>query len=109
MIRAKYMRFRKEAYPMSPGRGGNALERVIVVTDPRQIPTTPREAIMDEILVGPAWVVLRAERKDDRGKPVMAVRVVSLAAVVYFEPLQQLSEEDLAELLEQPQRGRKQG
>ena len=81
-MRAQYSRFEKDAGVMGPGRAANTLTRATIHSSPN----TPRDEVMDEILVGDIWVKLTATRRAPDGKWRKFARYVHAARVVDFDP-----------------------
>lgn len=101
MKKAQYIRFDKAV--MGPGRGSNTIQKAVVLAPPPKkgekpapAPTNSRDEIMDEIIVGETWVLLKARRPDpfNPGRQYNAVRVVHASNVTDFEPAPELEEED---------------
>lgn len=83
ITRAQYIRFKKADGVMGPGRAQSTITKAYTHTSP----TAPAHEVMDEIIVGDFWVVLRATRKTPDGKAYVAERVVRADLVIDFEPI----------------------
>lgn len=82
MMRAQYIRFVHSV--QTPGRAGAQISKAF--TSSADANSAPLDERMIEILVGPEWVLLRAKRKDSKGKEFIAERVTHAANVRDFEP-----------------------
>lgn len=81
LVRAQHIRFREAV--MTPGRAMNNITKAYT----NGTNASPRDEVMDEILVGDHWVVLRATRPAANGRDrVMAERVIHASMVKDFEP-----------------------
>lgn len=87
MIRAQYIRFKKDISPMSPGRGGTEITKAYVPSNTGVVMTVASHEVMDEILVGEAWVTLVKKVRSSDGKPYVARRVIPRDSVRDYEPL----------------------
>lgn len=77
-MRAQYIRFRETV--MSPGRANQNIGKAYTHDG-----TGMLEERMEEILIERDWVVLRAIRKDTKGKPYLATRRTHVSNVRDFE------------------------
>lgn len=97
MERAQYIRFKKDHFPMSPGRGGNEISKAMVILDPKAAPPTLQAyEIMDDIIVGDCWVALRKRVKGLDGKFYTATRIVPRDSVRDYEPLEDRKKKETA-------------
>lgn len=81
LVRAQYIRFKNAV--MGPGRAQSTITKAYLT----QTATTPSHEVMDEIIVGDFWVILRAKRKTADGKEYLAERMVRASNVVDCEPV----------------------
>ncbi len=99
MMRAQYIRFREAI--MTPGRAGNTIRKALLRPKPPKrgdkpapTPTVPADELMDDILVGETWVVLKARRRFGGTEPVMCVRLTHVSNVADVEPAEDQPDED---------------